>query len=120
MSSSRLTTATNHRLTFLVLVFSYRKPDLSPADFKAHHETSHVPLLQSLTGDHFPLSHTRHYIDRPANDSSATVLVGTQADFEYDAFGELTFANSGGFQTFVGIVGQAEAAEKIAADEEKF
>lgn len=46
--------------------------------------------------------------------------MGTQADFEYDAFAELTFPDVGAFQTFFGIAQRPENAARIAADEEKF
>ena len=48
------------------------------------------------------------------------MLAGTQADFQYDAFAELTFEDEEAFQTLMGIVGQGEAKERIAADEEIF
>ena len=121
-------------MPYIILVFAYRKPGLSPADFKAHYENCHVPLLQSLAGDTFPNSHVRRYIQRSENKSTsapeahsgnnvntpAAVLVGTQADFEYDAFAELTFDDEAAFQAFFARVGQGKAAEKIAEDEEKF
>jgi EthD domain len=49
-------------------------------------------------------------------DHSATVLVGAQAGFDYDAFAELVFQDDAAFQAFFACVGQAEAAEKIAKD----
>ena len=50
----------------------------------------------------------------------ATVLVGSQPDFQYDAFAELIFEDASKFQTFMGIVSQEEAREKLAKDEELF
>lgn len=47
-------------------------------------------------------------------------MIGTQADFDYDAFAELKFKDQAAFGEFFGCVTLAENAEKIAADEEKF
>jgi hypothetical protein len=57
--------------------------------------------------------------ERNAN-SPASVLMGTQADFEYDALAELTFPDVGAFQKFFSIAQQPENAARITADEEKF
>lgn len=88
-------------MTYRILIFAYRKPGTTPAAFKSHYETSHVPLVQSIAGDHFPKAHTRRYIHRTERSASAThdddddhpasVLVGAQSDFEYDAIAELIF-----------------------------
>lgn len=116
-------------MTYSVLIFTYRKPGTTPEQFRAHYESSHVPLVKEIVGKHFPLSHTRRYIHRTVGKaegternakSPASVLMGTQADFEYDAMAELTFPDVGAFQTFFGIAQQPENAARIAADEEKF
>jgi EthD domain len=46
-------------------------------------------------------------------DHPATVLVGAQAGFDYDAFTELVFQDDAAFQALFACVGQAEAAEKL-------
>ena len=92
-----------------------------------------MPLLKSLAGAHFPQSHKRFYIQRSptatatTNDTNnnndnypATVLVGTQPDFPYDALAELTFEDASKFHAFMGVVSQGEARELIARDEEVF
>ena len=120
-------------MPYIILIFAYRKRGLSPAAFKSRYESSHVPLVQSIAGPHFPKTHTRRYIERSESNISsaanngttnanhpATVMVGTQADFDYDAIAELTFEDAAAFQTFFGLVSQPEAAEKIAKDEEMF
>ncbi|KAH9897404.1 hypothetical protein F4778DRAFT_743465 [Xylariomycetidae sp. FL2044] len=43
---------------------------MSPADFRHHYDTAHVPLLKSLVGPAFPLTHTRNYVTR--NPAGAT------------------------------------------------
>ena len=103
---------------------------MSPAQFKDHYENKHVPLIRSLTGDHFPQSHSRHYIARMAAMGATTdntnethpavALVGTQADFDYDALAILTWDTEEVYEKFIKTIGGAEVAAKIAADEEKF
>ncbi|KAI0912143.1 EthD domain-containing protein [Ustulina deusta] len=113
-----------------VLIFAYRELGTTPEQFKAHYEGSHVPLVRELAGASFPLSHTRRYLHRTQNQSDsntarnpstpATVLIGTQDDFDYDAIAELTFEDAAAFQTFFSLMQQPENAAKIAADEDKF
>lgn len=115
-------------IPYTILLLVYRLPSLTPTAFKNYYETTHIPLLKSLTGPLFPDSHTRHYISRTANTSGdnrngtypAMVIIGTQQDFEYDAIAELMFANQTAFQAFLNRVSQPEVAQKIANDEDRF
>ncbi|KAI1190711.1 EthD domain-containing protein [Nemania serpens] len=117
-------------MPYSILLFASRKPGVSPEKFKSHYDGTHVPLVRELTGAYFPLSHTRRYLHRSENQADgntarnlstpATVIIGTQEDFDYDAIAELTFEDEAAFQTFYGIVQQPENAAKIAADEENF
>ena len=114
-------------MAYRVLIFAYRKPGTTPAAFKSHYESSHVPLVQSIAGAHFPKAHVRRYIHRTERSASATdddypasVLAGAQSDFEYDAIAELIFDDEVAFQTFFGLVSQPEAADKISKDEDMF
>lgn len=116
-------------MTYSILIFAYRKSGTTPEEFRAGYE-AHVPVVKEMTGEHFPLSHTRRYIQRAAGqaegtternaDYPATVLFGSQADFDYDAVAELTFTDAAAFQTFFGIVQKPENWERIQADEAKF
>ncbi|KAL2218182.1 EthD domain-containing protein [Thermoascus aurantiacus ATCC 26904] len=130
-------------MPFRVLVLVYRKPGLTPAEFKQLYETSHVPLVQRLAGPDFPRSHKRWYIARDPvetepetetaegntdnnsknNDNTrfpARVLWGRQEDFPFDAVAELTFDNEAGWQRFVAKAREPEAARLLAEDEERF
>ena len=115
-------------MTCSALVFAYRKPGTTPAQFREHLENHHVPLIKSIAGSHFPISYTRRYIHRtegtdggPANPNyPATIMTGAQEAVDYDGFVELTFENEDAFMAFVGVVRQPDAAARIAADEEKF
>ncbi|KAJ5763807.1 hypothetical protein N7533_002488 [Penicillium manginii] len=118
-------------MTVTALIHAYRKPGLSVEDFKKHYE-AHVELLKRLTADDFPLSHKRTYVARhsfetPRYEASARnattpaiLLAGQQADFDFDAYAELTFANQVSLAAFAAKTQTPEAATQIAADEEKF
>lgn len=113
------------------IIYAYRKPGLSLEDFKKHYE-DHAELVKRLSGENFPLSHKRTYIARntvevaPEGASErniltpATVLVGKQSDFDFDAYAELTFADQAAFQAFSASIYAPDIAAQIAADEEKF
>ncbi|GAP91123.1 putative dimeric alpha-beta barrel [Rosellinia necatrix] len=117
-------------MPYSVLIFAYRKPGTTPEQFRAHYEGTHVPLVRELTGANFPLSHTRHYLHRTERQAEgntarnpgtpATVLIGAQEEFDYDAFAELAFEDEAAFQAFFALTQQPENAERIAADEELF
>jgi hypothetical protein len=110
-------------MTFSFLLFVTRKPSLTPSDFKKYWETKHIDLIKSIVGDKFPLTHTRHYIARPAEENGgwpAAVLVGAQEDFTYDGFAELVFEDEKAFKSFFAVISEPEAAAKLAEDEERF
>lgn len=45
-----------------ILIFSYAKEGVSAETFRTKSEDVLVPLLKEITGEHFPLSHKRRYI----------------------------------------------------------
>jgi hypothetical protein len=116
-------------MTFKILLFAYRKSGTTPAQFREHYENKHVPLICSVTGNLFPLTHTRWYIQRSAGkaegtsrnaDFPATVLQGTQADADFDAIAELTFVDEAAFQAFFEFYMNQEAAKELHEDEARF
>lgn len=50
----------------------------------------------------------------------AVLVTGNQADFDFDAYAELTFADQAALTAFVAKTQAPDAAAQIAADEEKF
>lgn len=114
-----------------VVIYAFRKPGIPLEEFKKHYE-AHVDLVKRLSGDDFPLSHKRSYIARSTVEAPpegattrnattpASVIVGQQSDFDFDAYAELTFADQTAFQAFGAKIYAPEAAAQIAADEEKF
>jgi len=106
-------------MPYIIHLIAFRKPGLSPSEFKAHYETSHIPLIKSLTGPLFPKSHARKYIQR-SEDGTASVLVGDQTSFQYDALSELVFEDEESFGKFFAKISEEGVREKIQADEEHF
>ena len=114
-----------------VFIYAYRKPGLPLEEFKTHYE-AHVELIKRLTGDDFPLSHKRSYIARNTVDvaaegasernplTPATVIVGQQSDFDFDAYAELTFTDQPAFHAFAAKIYAPDVAAQLAVDEEKF
>ncbi|KAJ0420279.1 EthD domain-containing protein [Aspergillus carlsbadensis] len=113
------------------LIIAYRKPGLTPDEFHTRYE-AHAALIKRLAGDTFPISHRRTYIARTtahtppegATQRNATtpaaMLRGTQADADFDAIAELTFADQASFERFAGRIQVPEIAAELAADEEGF
>ena len=114
-------------MPYTLILFVSRKPGLSPSAFKHHWETTYIPLLKSLVGHDFPLSYTRHYIDRDSNaehpdsnSSLANIFIGKQEDFLFDAIAVFTFANKPHWERFLVKVKQPDAAMKLTEDDDKF
>lgn len=118
-------------MAITALIHAYRKPGLSVEDFKKYYE-AHVDLLKRLAADDFPLSHKRTYVARNSVETApdgasarnaltpAVLLAGQQADFDFDAYAELTFADQISLAAFAAKTQTPDVAAQIAADEEKF
>ncbi|APA10142.1 predicted protein [Sclerotinia sclerotiorum 1980 UF-70] len=111
--------------------FHWRKKGLTPEEFKNHYETVHIPILQEITGDKFPKTHTRHYVVRTSDGATsddksnskykASVYAGTNAqDFDYDVYSELVFENEAKFKAFESIMFDPVLGPKINEDSVKF
>ncbi|KAI1780308.1 EthD domain-containing protein [Hypoxylon cercidicola] len=116
-------------MPYSILFFVSRKQGISMEEFKSHYENIHMPLLKEVAGPHFPLAHTRRYIHRTEGQAEGTtrnastpaqVLLGTQADFDYDAIIELTFASEAAFKEFFQFVHTPEKAARVTSEEDKF
>ncbi|KAI1380046.1 EthD domain-containing protein [Hypoxylon crocopeplum] len=116
-------------MTYSVIVFVTRKPGTTPEQFKHHYDNVHIPLIRGIAGPFFPLSHTRRYIYRSEGEAQDTtrnaatpaqVLLGSQADFDYDAIIEMTFSDAEAFQGFLGCLHGAENGPTVIGDEERF
>ena len=108
-------------MTYTITVQGTRSPDLTPQQFLTHNEEVHIPLLRSLVGDSFPLSHTRHYVKRSPNPPhAAMVFVGAQEDVPYDMTGTLVFNDEEHFQRYMTRLQEPDAAAKMAEDAERY
>ncbi|KAL5396900.1 hypothetical protein PMIN06_003860 [Paraphaeosphaeria minitans] len=95
-------------MTYSVILHVPRKPGINSEEFKFHWETIHIPLVKQLVGYEFPLSYTRHYIERPfatppvdpAPDGSGTTVEGSQGFCDVDGVAVLTFANKEHYEKF--------------------
>lgn len=98
---------------YTIIIFVTRKSDISPEQFKDHWENVHVPLLQSLAGPRFPLSHTRHYLARDSASPTypLNMLVGKPENINFDGFAIISFASEEAFRDFVPIFSLPEVAE---------
>jgi hypothetical protein len=106
-------------MTYTLLLFITRKPDLSLVSFKHHWEISHVPLLKQLVGSEFPLSHTRHYIEKTTN-NHPYVAIDRVEGVTYDGVATLTFINKVHYERFMSLLGEQENEKKHREDLEKF
>ncbi|KAJ9251207.1 hypothetical protein DTO271D3_3685 [Paecilomyces variotii] len=117
-------------MSYTIVAFLWRKPGITPLEFKTHYETQHIPLLLELLGSRFPASHSRFYLPRLPSDPSSTdvsnlnlrpkLFLGDGDGFSWDAYCELCFENHIAFEDFRAAMLEPENATKIAADEEQF
>lgn len=107
-------------MTVVVNINAYRRPGISHAAFKDHYEKKHVPLLKSIAGDTFPLSHKRYYPDVNGPRTKERLIKGPASEFSMDAFTTLTFSDEAAFKRFFAKVSEPKAAEAIRKDENEF
>ncbi|RYP33716.1 hypothetical protein DL767_004645 [Monosporascus sp. MG133] len=96
-------------MTVSIFIFSYRKASVTPEEFRTQTEEVLVPLLKEITGEHFPLSHTRRYIQHTAG-----------AEIGADAIAELTFTDQAALGAFIGALKQPGNDARITEVEGKF
>lgn len=116
-------------MTYTIILFVTRKPDLSPDEFRDHYENVHIPLAHRLCADNWPFKFTRRYLARitrkgfggPANpDRPPLLLRGDAQDIDYDCVSEMTFESENAFHAFYKRVYERDVAAKLAADETNF
>ena len=116
------------KMSYSMIVFMWRKLGLTPDEFRQYYEYKHMPLFRSLVGPNYPQSHTRFYLPRQhdgtksADMSNAsytpTVFLGSAADFDYDAFASIVFADEKAFDAFHARM-RDPAVEKICGEDEE-
>lgn len=109
---------TPSNMPYTIISFLARKPDLSHADFKQYYETSHVPLLKTVVGDDFPLSHTRHYVDPDTASltSYTDFWVAPVQDefFQYDVVTVYTFVDRQHWERFLAKCEKKDNKEELS------
>ncbi|KAL2206279.1 hypothetical protein CC79DRAFT_865373 [Sarocladium strictum] len=107
-------------MTYRVVLFAYRKPGMTPETFKHLYETVHLPLVKNMSGNLFPISHTRRYVSRPANDNgepfAAQLISGKPEDVKFDAITEMVFESAAQFYEFAGVLAEPANEKKIQED----
>lgn len=103
-----------------VFVFTRRHPSLALQQYKSHYENTHVPLLRQISGDTFPISHTRHYIPRSPDKPNSAILLMGQGDFDFDCMTEAVYADQEHLQRHMMEIGTPEKTKLREDDEEKF
>ncbi|KAL2756324.1 hypothetical protein ACRALDRAFT_1063699 [Sodiomyces alcalophilus JCM 7366] len=103
-----------------MLLFGRRRQDLTPTEFRDYYENQHMPLLRNISGDAFPLSHERSYVDRSGPCFSANVVLGDQEDFLFDSMAILTWRDLDHFEATFALYGSEHVGQIIADDEAQF
>lgn len=116
-------------MTYTIILFLTRKPELTSEEFRDHHENVHIPLAQRLCACKWPFRYTRQYLARihrkgfggPANpDRPPLLLRGDAQDIDYDCMSEMTFESENAFQAFYKRIYERDVAAQLAADENQF
>ncbi|KAI2627961.1 hypothetical protein GGS26DRAFT_560581 [Hypomontagnella submonticulosa] len=121
-------------MTYTVIAHVKRKVGTTPFEFRKHYDTVHVPLLKSLVGATFPLTHTRNYVTRNPTTSSESSGSGKEAEaeflpvmykgdaagVEYDSLTVMVWEDKGAFDLFKDLFYTREVFEKISEDEKNF
>lgn len=98
-------------MSYVVLLLVRRKSSLSTAEFRHRYENFHMPLIKSLAGPLFPLSHTRQYTQS---------VSGPAAGDGVDCVTEMRFETAADFAKFSELLVSADAAPKVQEDCDAF
>ena len=99
---------------FTVLVFGTMAPHLTLTQYKNHYDNIHVPLVRNLTGENFPLLHTRYYV------GGTPAFVNASAKVDWDSMAVMSFRDQAQAVGFLGVLGREEVNEVVRRDEEEF
>ena len=115
-------------MVYSVILHVPRKAGISLEEFKQYWENSHIPLLKRLVGHEFPLSHTRHYIERladppqidPTLRPSGVAVAETVGSVEVDGVAVLTFATKDHYERFTGKLADTKKRRSYEEDLNRF
>ena len=112
-------------------MFLWRKPSITPEEFKHYAETVHVPLVVSCLGSCFAQSHTRYYIPRPSeagdgasepsgSDHPAAAALSKSESLDFDAIAYMMWEDEHSFKQALAKLQDPEVSARIFADEKRF
>ena len=115
-------------MTYTILAFLHRKPGTTMEEYMHYYDNNHMRVLREITGaEHFPISHTRHYIHRTESpkttgglstqNTPATLFKGQQTDVDFDCVAVVIFQDEAAFQGFNKAISSPENAAKLDGDE---
>lgn len=107
---------------FQLIMFGRRRQDLTPEQYRDHYENVHIPFMKDLTGDTFPLTHVRHYVQRDGPPDFLAVLMpgSNQSSFDFDAVAVLTYRDQAHFDANWAFFLNETTQKLIQEDEVKF
>ncbi|KAJ9604236.1 hypothetical protein H2200_011070 [Cladophialophora chaetospira] len=97
------------------LLFCYRRPSLSPSQFRTYIEETHVPLVKSLLGANHPATHTRYFTNKDSG-----FMVGAASSEDPDLIAVMTFESEEAMKRSMQARRADGTREIIEADEDKF
>lgn len=102
-----------------------RKPGTTPEEFRQHYENKHISLMRKISGDLFPVSHIRRYLnrrptERPGQETPDSLLVGSPDSFAFDAIAEITYRDMEHFQLHSALLQNDDNAPVVQDDCDKF
>ncbi|KAF2829764.1 hypothetical protein CC86DRAFT_174605 [Ophiobolus disseminans] len=107
-------------MSYTIISFETRKPDLTPAQFKEYYDHTHVPIIKKAVGSSFPTSHARYYLKHQPDGLSPLVFIGPAEKVDYDAIVIMTFESEQQLADFQTKYGQPDIAAVIGASAENF
>ncbi|KAI1089477.1 hypothetical protein F5B19DRAFT_467166 [Rostrohypoxylon terebratum] len=104
-----------------VLMLIYRKPGLTPEQFRKHYEEIHMPLTRKVAGDTFPLSHIRRYIPRSTSAQYPAIVAGGEPEAVHvDCVTELIFRDKEHLQSYFEMPHAPGAAAQLEEEAKNF
>ncbi|KAI1412240.1 hypothetical protein F5Y13DRAFT_190601 [Hypoxylon sp. FL1857] len=114
-------------MTYTLVALIKRKSGTTPEEFRTYYDTVHAPLLKSLVGSTFPLTHTRNYVTRKPAESSGSstefepvIYSGDASNVDYDSVTVMVWEDKAALDRFAEKFYSKEVQEKLKEDEDKF
>lgn len=99
-------------MVYQVVAFTKRKAGVTLQEYKDDLENKHIPLFKEITGDEFPLSHTRHYLTQDDAGNTATLL-GNADPSTFDAMAVAIYEDKAHWERVVAILRSPENRSRM-------